>query len=154
MLELFIIFLTEVKQFWDMHAFVNDFTVTKLASPPFQARLLDFWERLVLEERVHSSSPWFHHYPMFDWFLRFSLCGGEWWVIFIFCLSCSRVDSSEDVNHRHRVKEGKWPCLSQLKFSSLLLPHGLKNRDPKRSILKILKVAHDKFTWNGRKYHA
>ena len=66
-----------------------------------------------------------------SWFLKFALRGGEWWVIFIFCLSCSRVDSSEDANHRHRVKGGKWRCLSQVISSSLLLPHELKTETQK-----------------------
>ena len=30
----------------------------------------------------------------------------------------------------------------------------LKNRGTKRSILNILKISYDKFTWNGKKYHA
>ena len=32
----------------------------------------------------------------------------------------------------------------------LLLPCELKNRDTKRRILNILKIAHEKFTWSGR----
>ena len=85
-----------------------------------------------------------------SWFLRISLCGGEWWVIFIFCLSRSRVDSSEDVNHQHRVKRGEWPCLSHVISCFPLLPHDLKNRGTKRRILNILNIAHEKFTWSAR----
>ena len=44
--------------------------------------------------------------------------------------------------------------MSQIISSSLLLPHELKNRGTKRSILNILKIALDKFIWNGKKYHA
>ena len=138
-----------------MHNSVNDSIAQKPISPLCQARSLELWERLVLEERVHSSfslvSPLSN---VLSWFLRLSLSGGEWWVIFIFCLSRSRVDSSEDVNHWHWVKGGKWPCLSEVISSSLLLPYKLKNIGIKRSILNILKVAHDKFTWNVKKYHA
>ena len=113
---------------------------------------LDLWEQLVF--RGASTLFFllgFNTVQCLSWFLRFSLRGGEWWVVFIFCLSCSRVDSSEDLNHQRRVKGGKWPCLSQVISSSLLLPHELKNKDTKRRILNILKVAHEKFTWIGRK---
>ena len=40
--------------------------------------------------------------------------------------------------------------MSQVITNFLLLPRELKNRGTKRSILNILKVAHDKFTWNGK----
>ena len=40
--------------------------------------------------------------------------------------------------------------MSQVISSFLLLPHELKHRGTKKGILNILKVAHDKFNWNGR----
>ena len=33
--------------------------------------------------------------------------------------------------------------------SSLLLPRELKNRGTKKEVFEFLKIAHDKFTWNG-----
>ena len=41
--------------------------------------------------------------------------------------------------------------MSQVITSSLLLPHEFKNIDTKKRILNILKVAHENFTWSGRK---
>ena len=102
---------------------------------------LDLWEQLVI--RRASTLLFLLGFTIVQclrWFLSFALHGGELWVEFIFfCLSCSRVDSSEDVIHRHRVKGGKWPCSSQVISSSLLLPHELKNRGTKRSILNFCK---------------
>ena len=50
----------------------------------------------------------------------------ELYLYLYFCLIYSQVDLSEDVNHQHRVKGGKLPCLSQVISNSLLLPHEIK----------------------------
>ena len=92
---------------------------------------------------------------MFDWFLRFALCGGEWWVIFIFWLrhgvSCQlSANSSEHVIHAHRVKGGNDLTWHRIWQTSSLLPHELKNRGTKWEVFwENLKVINDKFTWNG-----
>ena len=58
------------------------------------------------EERVHSSFSFVS--PLTNVSADFSdlHCAEENGELFIFCLSRSRVDSSEDVNHQHRVKKG------------------------------------------------
>ena len=48
-------------------------------------------------------------------------------------------------------ERGKWPCLSQVISSFATASSWAKNRGTKRSILNILKVAHDKFTWIDKK---
>ena len=40
--------------------------------------------------------------------------------------------------------------MSQVISSFPQLPHELKNRGTKRIILKVLKIAHEKFTWSGK----
>ena len=40
--------------------------------------------------------------------------------------------------------------MSRVISSSLLLPHELKNRGTKKRILKVLKIAHEKFIWSGK----
>ena len=51
-------------------------------------------------------SPWFHHCPMFWADFSDLHCAEENCELYLyFCLSCSRVDSSEDVIHQHRVKK-------------------------------------------------
>ena len=66
-------------------------------------------------------------------------------------MSCQlSANSSEHVIHPHRVKGGNDLAGHRLYLALLLLPHELKNRDTKRKILKVLKVAHENFTWSGK----
>ena len=64
-------------------------------------------------------------------------------------LAISRQFKNEHRFHTHLVNKKEWPQLAWDIVNFLLLPHELKAKTQKQDILKVLKVAHDKFTWNG-----
>ena len=59
-------------------------------------------------------------------------------------------NSSEDVDHQQRVKGGNDLACHRLYLASYYFLMSLKHRDTKRRILKVLKIAHEKFTWSGK----
>ena len=134
-----------------MHAFVNDSTVEKLASPPLQARLLDFWEQLVLEERVHSSfsfvSPLTNLLTDFSGFIvRRRMVS----YIYILLKSLSGwFKWGRKPSTPGEKGENDLAC-HRLYLASHCFLMRLKTEAQKRRILKVLKIAHENFTWSGR----
>ena len=107
-----------------------------------------------LEERVRSSFSLVS--PLSNVWADFSVlhCAEENCELYVsFCLSCSRVDSSEDVIHQHRVKGGNDLARHKLYLALYCSLMSLKT-EAQKEVFEFLKIAHDKFTWIGRKYHA